>query len=374
MGYLIGLDEENPRQAYACKRVNMSQLGLHETDDLEEWIKNNPEVLGDKLKIVTTQFDKWISEYGKSNKRLDVLALSDTGRLVVVELKRGKDSQIHLQALTYAALSSSFTEESLVRAHVEWLNKDPARGQHISEESARNELISWLAPSEDGTPREALDVNLFAYPKIVLVAEEFDSVTLTTVQWLQGLAGELDIECYRYEVFEVSGPCVTDTGVSRGSAGRRVVYFNRFYPVEDIEGRRLRASLNQEVVDKIRDSEQRTVSARAVKRIYEQGLIAGGSKIKVDFSTVVDKDYLDKVEAVLERDRREFVNGSVTWVCDPTRPLRWSRHPDGKYSPGALYKAICHEAGITPRSNVRATKAFKFNELDLAEIADGLGS
>ncbi|WP_328949275.1 hypothetical protein OG778_14505 [Streptomyces sp. NBC_00184] len=46
---------------------------------------------------------------GAARDRLDVLGLDATGRLVVVELKRGTaDRDVHLQAITYAALVSRF--------------------------------------------------------------------------------------------------------------------------------------------------------------------------------------------------------------------------------------------------------------------------
>lgn len=60
--------------------------------------------------VVTAEYDRWADTDGvPARDRLDVLGLDATGRLVVVELKRGTaDRDVHLQAITYAALVSRF--------------------------------------------------------------------------------------------------------------------------------------------------------------------------------------------------------------------------------------------------------------------------
>ena len=104
----------------------LAKLGILETTHLEKWIVDHPEVLGDGVKIVTTQYDKWSSGFGDlARERLDVLGLDSSGQLVIVELKRETDSRIHLQAITYAALVAGFSKETLAEAHAEYLNRGP---------------------------------------------------------------------------------------------------------------------------------------------------------------------------------------------------------------------------------------------------------
>ena len=43
------------------------------------------------------------------------------GTLIVVELKRGRDARVHLQALTYAALVSSFSQNLLGEVYAGYL-------------------------------------------------------------------------------------------------------------------------------------------------------------------------------------------------------------------------------------------------------------
>lgn len=53
-----------------------------------------------------------------------MLGLDATGRLVVVELKRGAaDRDVHLQAITYAALVSRFDLDTLTQAHRDFLSR-----------------------------------------------------------------------------------------------------------------------------------------------------------------------------------------------------------------------------------------------------------
>lgn len=78
-------------------------------------------MLDDNPLVVTTQFASWASQLDSAKERPDILALSSSGELVVIELKRGGDSRIHLQALTYAALVAGFTKAQLSQAHANWL-------------------------------------------------------------------------------------------------------------------------------------------------------------------------------------------------------------------------------------------------------------
>jgi RecB family endonuclease NucS len=113
---IVGADP----QCVAMPSRQLAELGTFEPTHLERWIVDHPEVLGDYVKIVTTQYDKWSSISGDlARERLDLLGLDKSGQLVVVEPKRGTDSRIHLQAITYAALVAGFSKETLADAHAD---------------------------------------------------------------------------------------------------------------------------------------------------------------------------------------------------------------------------------------------------------------
>jgi hypothetical protein len=55
-------------------------LNIWERKHIEEWIRVNPEILGEDLLILAMEFDRFVN----SSDRLDLLALDRKGNLVVV--------------------------------------------------------------------------------------------------------------------------------------------------------------------------------------------------------------------------------------------------------------------------------------------------
>ena len=85
--------------ARPCPSVR--NFGNLETSHLNVVVEH-PEVLGDNVRIVTTQYGKWSSDSGDlAKERLDILGLDSSGQLVVVELKRGTDQNVHMQAIPW---------------------------------------------------------------------------------------------------------------------------------------------------------------------------------------------------------------------------------------------------------------------------------
>jgi RecB family endonuclease NucS len=80
--------------------TQLAKLGVLETWHLQSWVVDHPEVLGDNIRIVVTQYNKWSSDFGDlARERLDILGLDSSEQLVVVELKRGTDQNLHMQAI-----------------------------------------------------------------------------------------------------------------------------------------------------------------------------------------------------------------------------------------------------------------------------------
>ena len=60
------------------KEISFREIGLRERSDLQEWIANNPIILGEELLIIQKEFDG----FNDTNERLDLLALDKNGNLV----------------------------------------------------------------------------------------------------------------------------------------------------------------------------------------------------------------------------------------------------------------------------------------------------
>ena len=150
-------------------------LNVKERQHLEEWIKQNPEILGEKFLLIAAEFDK----FDKSDKRLDLLMLDRGGRLAIVELKRdAAGSQADLQALRYAAFCSTMTFEEVATSY--------AKSAGLSDQEAKQKIVDFLGdPDYSRLPGE---------PRIVLAAGSFDDPEITScVLWLRKFG--VDITC-----------------------------------------------------------------------------------------------------------------------------------------------------------------------------------
>jgi hypothetical protein len=296
----------------------MAEAGLTEVNHLEAWIKAHPEVIDDSLMVVTTQFASWASKTESARERPDVLALSSSGGLVVIELKRDGDRRIHLQALTYGALAAGFTKEVLAQAHADWLSRE--QGQSVTKEAA----LDLLTKHVESEWRE----ELFQWPRLVLVAESFPAQVLTTVQWLANVAPQISIECHEYQLFR--------------EAGGLVASFQRLFPVEDPGSRRLLPTMAAAITEAREQLVTNQRRAKSVTIIFEQGLIPEGAALTLDLAGLVRAEVAEHVDAWMAGDPKRQ---DVTWARDSVRPLVWACAPGQTWTPSALRNEIFAQAG-----------------------------
>jgi hypothetical protein len=152
--------------------------GIRERQDLQRWIRDCPDSLGEKLLVISEEFGSWED----SHRRIDLLAIDPLGNLVVIELKRTDDGGFQdLQAIRYAAMISAMTFEDVVAAHEGYLRR---RGV---ERSGREAVLQFL----DSTDAESIEIS--SVPRIILVARDFSLEITTTVLWL--VERGLDVRC-----------------------------------------------------------------------------------------------------------------------------------------------------------------------------------
>ena len=149
--------------------VDFSTLGLQERRDIQEWVVENPGILGDDLLIVAKEFN----DFDKTNDRLDLLAVDQDGKLVVIELKRD-DSGVnaHWQAIKYASYLRQTTPEDVVGML--------ANHAHISVSEAEECLSSHT----DSGSLETLNSD----QRIILVSHRFAPEVTSAVLWLNDKA------------------------------------------------------------------------------------------------------------------------------------------------------------------------------------------
>lgn len=171
------------KQTVQVGPTTFADLNVKERQDLQAWLMNRPEVLGEPLLLITSEFDR----FDKSDRRLDLLLLDRDATLVIAELKLDVAGTLaDQQAIRYAAFCSTMTMADVVELY--------ERSAGKSYEEAVDGICGFLGTGE--LPE------LKGEPRVMLVAGTFaDQELTTTVMWLRKFG--LDISCieltpYRY--------------------------------------------------------------------------------------------------------------------------------------------------------------------------------
>src|ERR1700722_7875174 len=116
--YNLVIIEPNSGRVEPQQRVTFASLGVKERRHIEQWLIEHPEILGERLLVITKEF----ADFDLSQKRLDILALDEGKKLVIVELKREATGSVaELQAIRYAAMCSTMTFDRMVGLYAESL-------------------------------------------------------------------------------------------------------------------------------------------------------------------------------------------------------------------------------------------------------------
>jgi hypothetical protein len=171
----IYIVDQAARRPQRVDPVSFTQIGVRERADLEQWVLNHSDILGESLLIITPEY----SRFDKTGRRLDVLALDAEGALVVVELKLDVGgSRADQQAIRYAAFCSTMTMKQAVALYAEY--------HQTTEPEAESRVMTFLGVDE--LPE------LGDRPRIILAAGSMEDQELTAcVLWLRRFG--VDITC-----------------------------------------------------------------------------------------------------------------------------------------------------------------------------------
>lgn len=167
------------------EETNFTSHEIMERKDIEKWVMQFPEVLGEELLIITNEYDK----FDRTKERVDLIALDKDGKIVIVELKRDDSGKnVELQAIKYAAYCSTLTMDKIVTLREEYLVERITVNDEI-----KNEIIDFI----ENDDFEELDDK----PRIILVAKEFQPEVTSAVLWLRKFG--LDISCIKLTPYKV---------------------------------------------------------------------------------------------------------------------------------------------------------------------------
>ena len=296
------------------KVVGLAEIGYKEREHLQNWVVENPEIVGRGLLLVTAELDQWRFGDARVADRLDLLFLTSDGAPLVAELKRGEaPDTVDLQVLKYAAYCSQLTVEDLVEAYGSY--------RKVGAEEARADVFEHASSlEEDG----------LGSVRVRLLAEGFRPSVTTMVMWMHQELG-LDIGCVR----------VTARRLPDGSA---VVSSRLILPppaAEDyLVGVRRREGEQEERLRRERPVRR----PNAVPRLLAAGVPRPGAKLVLRLDTFTQKEQ-DLVGALLESDPSA---GEAEWTgVTANSVLDWGK--DSKpYSASAAIVKVLQLAGARP--------------------------
>lgn len=167
------------------KRTSYKDNNIMERDNIQEWIRKDPSILGEELIIIAYEYDKF-----EVNERLDLLAVDKEGSLVVIEVKRDNTGgSVDFQSLKYCSYCSTLTPNQIIEVYEEYLEKFK-----INENSIENIMSFLEVDSED-----ILNSLLNTSQRIIIIGGEIDKRILSSAAWLS--KNNIDIKCIAIEPY-----------------------------------------------------------------------------------------------------------------------------------------------------------------------------
>jgi hypothetical protein len=184
--YRVSTDRLDPVQ-----RTTFAAESLLERKDLQRLLRHDITPIGDDLMVIAEEYGDW----EESNRRIDLLCLSKSAGMVVVEIKRTEDGgHMELQAIRYAAMVSGMTFEQVVAAYADSKRTEP--------DLVRDELLEFLEVGSEEEVEWTGDV------RIVLVSADFSTELTTAVLWLN--LHDLEITCIRLRPYRMGAEVLVD--------------------------------------------------------------------------------------------------------------------------------------------------------------------
>ena len=232
------IDEQN-KKAVSLEKKSFLELKLSERNDLQEWIANNPQILGEDLLIIQKEFDG----FSDTNERLDLLALDKSGRLVVIENKlddSGRD--VVWQALKYVSYCATLTKIEICEIYQRYLGSGGIAPEKISEFFDEQDYESIrLNPSN-------------ADQRIILVAANFRKEVTSTILWLSNHG--IDITCIKVTPYRDKDKLYLDS--------------EQILPIQNIGDYQIRLAAKKQ--EDITSSKEESSRSQMLYRFWEKAL------------------------------------------------------------------------------------------------------
>jgi hypothetical protein len=167
---------------------------IKERQHIEEWLRKNPEVMGEDLLIIGHKYDKF-----EVNERLDLLAIDNDGNIVVIEVKRDvTGGNVDFQALKYASYCSRLNPNDILEIFTDYINR------HGLGLDAVDELMTFLNVEDE----ETLNTVLNSSQRIIIIGKDIDKRILSVCTWLY--EKNINIKCITIKPYNYNGEIIVD--------------------------------------------------------------------------------------------------------------------------------------------------------------------
>ena len=168
---------------------------LKERQHIEEWIRKNPEVMGEELLIIGHEYDDF-----ENNERIDLLAIDKDGNLVVIEVKRDNSgNNVDFQVLKYVSYMSRRTSKEIVEIYNDYINNNLLQLDPIQE------IMEFLNIDNEALLNDMLNNT----QRIIIIGKEFDKRVLSVCAWLY--ENGINIKCISIKPYEYKDEIFIDT-------------------------------------------------------------------------------------------------------------------------------------------------------------------
>jgi len=285
----------NLKDVKKVENDNFINLKIWERQHIEEWIRKSPDILGEELLIVTTEFN----QFEGSRDRIDILAIDRQGNLVVIEIKRDPyAAYADLQSIRYAGMVSSMSIDKLIPYYIEYQKKYFKRDQ-ISTEEAINQITEFVE-------KEDFE-ELTNKPRIILCSENFSQEVTTTVLWLRQF--NVDISCIKFVPYKLDE--------------KIVIVPTKIIPLQEAKQYLIDIQKKQEEQASSRRDRQRTMRiliennlVKEGQRIYLKNVLPAYLKYEKDnpiFIASITGKLGQSNSVKWEKDQKEYAISSLTW-------------------------------------------------------------
>lgn len=171
------------------------ESNLKERQHIEEWLRKNPEIMGEELLIIGHEYDDF-----ENNERIDLLAIDKEGNIVVIEVKRDNSGiSVDFQALKYVSYMSRRTLKEIIEIYSKYIDDNSLQLDPIQE------IMEFLNVDDESLLNDMINNT----QRIIIIGKEFDKRVLSVCAWLY--ENGINVKCISIKPYKYNEEIFIDT-------------------------------------------------------------------------------------------------------------------------------------------------------------------